>query len=179
MSRVGKSPISLPDGVDFKNKNGTVSVKGPKGELSVAVNPSIKVKVEDAEVKLTRSSDSKNHRSLHGLYRSLIANMVVGVTDGFQKKLEIRGVGYKAEIRGKSLNLQLGYSHPIVFTPPDHISIVCESPNSITVSGSDKELVGQVAAKIRSFRKPEPYKGKGIRYLGEYVREKAGKTAGK
>lgn len=179
MSRVGKTPIRLPEGVDFKHKNGTVSVKGPKGELFVDVNPGIKIKVEDAEVQLTRPSDSKNHRSLHGLYRSLIANMVVGVTEGFQKKLEIRGVGYKAEVRGKSLNLQLGYSHPIVFKPPEHISIVCESPTSITVSGSDKELVGQVAAKIRSFRKPEPYKGKGIRYFGEYVREKAGKTAGK
>ncbi|MFQ5628033.1 MAG: 50S ribosomal protein L6 [bacterium] len=179
MSRVGKAPINLPDGVEFKKKKGTVIVKGPKGELSVEINPGIAIKLEDAQIQVTRPSDSKHHRSLHGLYRSLIANMVDGVTKGFEKKLEIRGVGYKAEMRGKSLNLQVGFSHPIVFAPPQSINVSCESPTSITVSGIDKELVGHVAAKIRSFRKPEPYKGKGIRYLGEYVREKAGKTAAK
>ena len=179
MSRIGKQPIEIPAGVEVKQKNGTVSVKGPKGELSMTVSPTIKVEVEDAKIQLTRPSDSKPHRAMHGLYRSLIANMVTGVTQGYEKKLEIRGVGYRAEMKGKSLSLQLGYSHPIVFTPPPSITVTCESNTAITVSGIDKELVGKVAAKIRSFRKPEPYKGKGIRYAGEYVREKAGKTAGK
>ena len=179
MSRVGKLPVQLPDGVNFKQDHRDVTIKGPKGELSLRVNPGIELKLDDGAVQVSRPSDAKHHRSQHGLYRSLIQNMVQGVTEGFEKKLEIRGVGYKAEMKGKSLTLQLGYSHPIVFNPPQSIDIACESPTSISVKGIDKELVGQVAAKIRSFRKPEPYKGKGVRYLGEYVREKAGKTAGK
>ena len=179
MSRVGKQPIPLADGVDFRRDGNTIVVKGPKGELSLEIDPNIETKVEDGQIVVKRPSDSKNYRSLHGLYRTLIANMVDGVTKGFEKKLEIRGVGYRAEMRGNRLNLYLGYSHSIVLIPPEGIDIKCESNTSITVSGIDKELVGQVAAKIRSFRKPEPYKGKGIRYVGEYVREKAGKTAGK
>jgi len=179
VSRVGKQPIPLADGVDFRRDGNTIVVKGPKGELSLEIDPNIETKVEDGQIVVKRPSDSKNYRSLHGLYRTLIANMVDGVTKGFEKKLEIRGVGYRAEMRGNRLNLYLGYSHSIVLIPPEGIDIKCESNTSITVSGIDKELVGQVAAKIRSFRKPEPYKGKGIRYVGEYVREKAGKTAGK
>lgn len=172
-------PIPLPQGVEIKREKGRIRVKGPKGELVRDINPAIETRIENAELTLNRSSESKFHRSLHGLYRTLIANMVQGVTKGYEKKLEIRGVGYRAEIKGRLLSLQLGYSHPIVFSPPSSIEIKCEAPTSITVSGIDKELVGQVAAKIRSFRKPEPYKGKGIRYVGEYVREKAGKTAAK
>lgn len=179
MSRIGKQPITIPAGVEVKQQNGTMVVKGPKGELSITINPTIQIEIADSQIKLSRPSDIKQHRAIHGLYRSLIANMVEGVTQGYEKKLEIRGVGYRAEMKGKSLHLQVGYSHPIVFKPPSSITITCESPTAITVSGIDKELVGKVAAKIRSFRKPEPYKGKGIRYLGEYVREKAGKTAGK
>ncbi len=179
MSRVGKKPITLSEGVTFKHENNIVTVKGPKGELSRYVDPAIEVEANDGEVQLKRSSDAKQQRAIHGLYRALIANMVNGVSQGFEKKLEIRGVGYRAEMRGKYLSLQIGYSHPIVFGPPENIEIKCENQTSISISGIDKELVGQVAAKIRSFRKPEPYKGKGIRYVGEYVREKAGKTAGK
>lgn len=179
MSRVGKNPIPLPDGVEFSRKGTTVSVKGPKGELTRKINPSIETEVVDGQILVKRPADTKNYRALHGLYRSLIANMVDGVTKGYEKRLEIRGIGYRAEMRGDHLNLHLGYSHPIVFIAPDAIDIKCEAPTSISISSIDKELVGQVAAKIRSFRKPEPYKGKGIRYVGEYVREKAGKTAGK
>ncbi len=179
MSRVGKKPIPLPQGVEFVRTGATVTVKGPKGELTRSIHPQIETRVEDGHILVERPSDNKLYRSLHGLYRTLIANMVDGVTRGFEKKLEIRGVGYRAEAKGNHLTLHLGYSHPIVFVVPDEIQVKCDSPTSITVSGTDKELVGQVAAKIRSFRKPEPYKGKGIRYEGEYVREKAGKTAGK
>jgi len=179
VSRVGKKPIPLPEGIEFKREGNTVTVKGPKGELKREIHPQIQTEVENGEIVVKRPSDNKMYRALHGLYRSLIANMVEGVAKGFEKKLEIRGVGYRAEMRGNRLTLHLGYSHPIVFVPPEEIKVECENPTSIKVSGIDKELVGQVAAKIRSFRKPEPYKGKGIRYEGEYVREKAGKTAGK
>lgn len=179
MSRVGKKPISLPEKVAFSRDGDLVTVKGPKGELTIPIHSKIKTGSKDGEIVLERPSDGKSDRALHGLYRALIANMVKGVTDGFEKKLEIRGVGYRAEMRGRHLVLQIGYSHPIALLPPDSISITVEGGTQITVAGIDKELVGQVAAKIRSFRKPEPYKGKGIRYMGEYVREKAGKTAGK
>lgn len=177
MSRVGKNPIHIPDGVEVSVNKGVVAVKGPKGELLREVNRQVGVKVKDNQVLVTRPNDSKFHRSLHGLYRSLLSNMVQGVTEGFERKLEIVGVGYRAELRNGRLTLQVGYSHPIVMVPPEGIEIVVENQTQITVRGIDKELVGQVAAKIRSFRPPEPYKGKGIKYADEYVRRKAGKTA--
>ncbi|HDI51258.1 MAG TPA: 50S ribosomal protein L6 [Bacteroidetes bacterium] len=176
MSRVGKVPIEIPQGVKIETRESSIKVNGPKGELSRTIDPALTIKIEDGKIYLKRPTDSRYHRSLHGLYRSLIANMVTGVSEGFQKRLEIVGVGYRAEKKGKSLVLQLGFSHPIVFFPPEGIDIVVESPTSIVVNGIDKELVGLVAAKIRSFRPPEPYKGKGIRYAGEYVRKKAGKS---
>lgn len=177
MSRVGKNPIDIPDGVEVSVNKGVVSVKGPKGDLSREVNLQVGVEVKDNQLLVTRPNDSKFHRSLHGLYRSLLRNMVQGVTEGFEKKLEIIGVGYRAELRNGRLTLQVGYSHPIVMVPPEGIEIAVENQTQITVRGIDKELVGQVAAKIRSFRPPEPYKGKGIKYADEYVRRKAGKTA--
>ncbi|HHM23411.1 MAG TPA: 50S ribosomal protein L6 [Bacteroidetes bacterium] len=178
MSRIGKAPIPIPDGVTVDIKKNVVTVKGPKGELQQKVHPDIKVKVEDGQVVLKRPTDNRHHRAMHGLYRSLIANMVTGVSAGFERKLEIVGVGYRAEKKGRSVVFSLGYSHPIVFLPPEGIEIAVEGPTNVTVSGIDKQLVGQVAAKIRSFRPPEPYKGKGIRYAGEHIRRKAGKSAG-
>lgn len=178
MSRIGKLPIEIPSGVEVKIENGVAKVKGPKGELSTAVSEEMIYKQEGNTLTVERPSDSIRHRSLHGLTRTLIANLVEGVTKGFSKNLEIVGVGYKAEKRGNGLLLTLGYSHPIYFVAPKGIQIDVPGPTKITVSGIDKVLVGQVAAKIRSFRKPEPYKGKGIRYEGEQVRRKAGKTAG-
>lgn len=177
MSRVGKNPIDIPDGVEVNVSKGVVNVKGPKGDLSREVHPQINAKVKDGQLLVARPNESKFHKSLHGLYRSLLLNMVLGVTEGFERKLEIIGVGYRAELKNNRLTLQLGYSHPIVFVPPEGIEIVVENQTSITVRGIDKELVGQVAAKLRSFRPPEPYKGKGIKYEDEYVRRKAGKTA--
>lgn len=177
MSRIGKAPISIPDGVTVNIEKNVVKIKGPKGEIEQKVDPNIKVAKENGSIHVTRPTDQRQHRSFHGLYRSLIANMITGVSEGFSKKLEIVGVGYRAELRGKSLVLQLGYSHPIVCAPPVGIEIAVGSPTSIEVQGIDKELVGLVAAKIRSFRPPEPYKGKGIRYVGENVRRKAGKSA--
>ncbi len=179
MSRVGKKPVPISKGVTIEKSNGTVKVKGPKGELSVDVNPNLTVSINDQEVVVERPSDSREHRSLHGLYRALIANMIQGVTNGYQKKLEIIGVGYRAEMKGKKLQLQLGYSHPILFSLPPEITIEIPQPTQIVINGIDKQLVGQVAAKIRSMRPVEPYKGKGIKYEGEYVRRKAGKTAAK
>ena len=177
MSRVGKNPIDLPEGVEVKINKGTVEVTGPKGNLLGEVNPDLKLEIKDGELTVSRPNDSKYYKSLHGLYRSLLNNMVEGVTNGFEKKLEIVGVGYKAEMSKNRLNLQLGYSHPIVFLPPEGVEIVVADPTNISVRGIDKQLVGQVAAKIRSFRPPEPYKGKGIKYVDEYIRRKAGKTA--
>jgi large subunit ribosomal protein L6 len=156
-----------------------ITVEGPKGKLSLNFHPEISVKIEDSQISINRSSDSRFHRSLHGLTRSLIFNMVEGVTKGYSKTLEIIGVGYSAELRGKVLVLNLGFSHSIVFHPPEQIRIEVPSNTKIIISGSDKQLVGQVAAKIRSFRPPEPYKGKGIRYSGEHVHRKAGKAGGK
>ncbi|HFE63354.1 50S ribosomal protein L6 [candidate division KSB1 bacterium 4484_188] len=178
MSRIGKLPIPIPQGVEIKVESGIVRVKGPKGELSVSVSSEMQIKKEGETLVVERPSDSIQHRSLHGLTRTLIHNLVQGVTEGYSKNLEIVGIGYKAEKRGNGLFLTLGYSHPIYFTPPQGITIETPTPTKITISGIDKVLVGQVSAKIRSFRKPEPYKGKGIRYEGEYVRRKAGKTAG-
>ncbi len=177
MSRIGRKPIPIVAGVNVVIAAGEVKVKGPKGELTARVHPDITAEVKEKEVLLSRHSDDKAHRALHGLWRALVANMVKGVTAGFEQKLEIVGVGYKAEMKGKSLQLALGYSHPILFRPPEGITLGAPTLTSIIVTGIDKQLVGQVAAKIRSFRPPEPYKGKGIKYEGEYIRRKAGKAA--
>ena len=178
MSRIGKLPVPILKGVEAKQTNGTVTVKGPKGELTLNVHPDMSVVIEDAEIRVERPSDHKDHRALHGLTRSLIANMVEGVTDGYSKTLEIIGVGYRADAKGKGITLNLGFSHPIEYTPVDGIKLECPNQTTIVVSGIDKQKVGQTAAELRAFRPPEPYKGKGIRYQGEHVRRKAGKTAG-
>jgi large subunit ribosomal protein L6 len=178
MSRIGRMPVSIAKGVEVKQSNGTLTVKGPKGTLELNVHPEMNVVVEDAEVRVERPSDHKDHRALHGLTRSLINNMVVGVTDGFSKTLEIIGVGYRAEVKGKGITLHLGFSHPVNYEPVDGVSLECPNQTTVVVSGADKQKVGQAAAEIRSFRPPEPYKGKGVRYQGEHVRRKAGKTAG-
>ena len=178
MSRVGKNPIPIPEKVTVRVEKNRVTVTGPKGELEQKVDPSIQVVVENGAVLLKRSAENRQQRAFHGLYRALIANMVAGVEKGFFKKLEIVGVGYRAELKGKTLVLQLGFAHPIILQPPSGITITVETPTNLTVNGVSKELVGLVAAKIRSFKPPEPYKGKGIHYLGEKIRRKAGKSAG-
>ena len=178
MSRVGKEPIEVDQGIEINLEKNTVQVTGPKGTLNRDLHPSMRISYQDGKLSVTRPSDSPFHRSLHGLTRTLLANMVEGVTKGFEKRLEIVGVGYRAEEQGPTLVFQLGYSHPIVFRPPEGIAIQIEKGTRLAVSGIDKQLVGQVAAKIRSFRPPEPYKEKGIRYEGEYIRRKAGKAAG-
>ena len=179
MSRIGKKPIPIPEKAKVEINGCNLTVTGPKGLLALAIHPDITAAIQDNTVVVARSSDLKKHRALHGLTRALIHNMVVGVTEGYTRQLEIIGVGYRAEMRAKNLVLHLGYSHPIIFSPPDEVTLtVMPKENKIEVTGINKELVGLVAAKIRSFRKPEPYKGKGIRYVGEYVRTKAGKTAG-
>ncbi len=178
MSRVGKNPIEIPEKIKIEIKDLLVTVTGPKGTLSREIHPDMTAVVKDNQLLVNRPSDAKRHRALHGLTRALLNNMVVGVTDGYKKELQIIGVGYRAEMKGKVLIMQLGYSHPIVFGPPDGIAIeTLPKENKVIIEGIDKELVGQCAAKIRSFRKPEPYKGKGVRYVGEHVRTKAGKTA--
>lgn len=179
MSRIGKKPIKLPPGIDIQVDNSLVKVSNGGKTLQQKIHPDFKIEIDNEERTMTiiRPSNNKLHSSLHGLYRALINNMIIGVTDGFEKKLEIVGVGYRAEMRGKNLFLNIGYSHPILFKPPEEIEIKVESPTSFTVRGMSKELVGQVAAKIRRFKPPEPYKGKGIRYSGEYIRKKAGKAA--
>lgn len=176
MSRIGKLPVPIPEKVEVTLKDSHLTCKGPQGVLSRLLSTQMDIKIENNEIIVKRPSDSKEHRSLHGLTRSLVANMVEGVAVGFNRKLEIIGVGYKAELAGKNLVLSLGYSHPIVMSFPETIEVSVPSPNEIIIQGADKELIGMIAAKIRSFRKPEPYKGKGIRYSGEYVRRKAGKT---
>jgi len=176
LSRIGKLPVEIPEKVEVKLENNFLVCKGPKGELNRTLHSDMDVKIENGQIIVKRPSDSKEHRSLHGLTRSLVFNMVNGVFEGFQKRMLIEGVGYKAEMKGKNLLLTLGYSHPIMMTFPDNVSVTCPSPTEIIVESSDKELVGMVAAKIRSFRKPEPYIGKGIRYHDEYIRRKAGKT---
>ncbi len=177
MSRVGKAPIPVPEGVTVNIEKRLVTAKGPKGELFVEIPGQMTVENKDGSILVKRPDESKVNRSLHGLSRTLIANIVQGVSTGFTKKLEIIGVGYRAELKGKNLLLSLGFSHQILFSPPEEIAIELEGNNLITISGIDKQLVGQIAAKIRSFRPPEPYKGKGIRYVDEVVRKKAGKTA--
>lgn len=178
MSRIGKKPIPIPSGVKIARAEGKVTVEGPRGKLTQDIHDDIVLETKEDQVILTRPSDSKRHKAMHGLYRALIANMISGVTEGFSRDLEIQGVGYRAEKTGKAITFSLGYSHPIVLIPPEGIEVSIQGINKMTVSGIDKQLVGQIAAKIRSFRPPEPYKGKGIRYTGEHVRRKAGKTAG-
>ena len=177
MSRIGKKPVPVPNGVTVTVNGNAISVKGPKGELSRKLHPDMQVKVENGTVTVNRPSDQDQHRALHGLTRSLIANMVEGVTNGFEKRLEIQGVGYRAALRGADLELAVGYSHPVVITPRPGISFDVPVPTQVVVKGIDKQQVGQTAAEVRKVRPPEPYKGKGIRYEGEFVRRKVGKRA--
>ena len=179
MSRVGRMPIEIPAGVTVSQKENTLTVKGAKGELTRTFHPDINIAVEENVITVTRPSDGKEHRSLHGLTRALVANMVTGVHEGFTKTLEINGVGYRAAKQGNKLALTLGFSHPVEMEAPAGITIEVPAPNKIVVTGADKEVVGAVAADIRKWRKPEPYKGKGIRYEGEVVRRKAGKAGAK
>jgi len=184
MSRIGKKPIDLPSGVTVDvSAHGLVTVKGPKGTLTQDVHPDIAVKVEENQVVLERPTESKRHKSFHGLYRSLISNAVVGVSEGYEKKIELVGVGYKATNAGQVLELNLGYSHNIFFALPEEVKVATETVKGknpiITLNSNDKELIGQVAAKIKGLRKVEPYKGKGVRFVGEQIRRKAGKTAAK
>ncbi len=184
MSRIGKAPVTIPSGVDINvSKGNLVTVKGPKGELMQQIDPDLTVEVENGELLVKRPTESKRHRSMHGLYRSLIHNMVEGVSNGFVKELEVIGVGYRVNNMGQLLELTLGFSHPIYFYIPEEVKVEAKMEKgknpSIRLESIDKQLIGQVAAKIRAFRKPEPYKGKGIRFMGEEIRRKAGKTAGK
>ena len=176
MSRIGKMPIALPSGVEVKRGPDGVQVKGPKGVLTAKLPEKIEMKVHDGEIRFERPDDSKESRSLHGLARALTANLVTGVTEGFSKALEIQGVGYRAQVSGSTLNMLLGFSHPVDMPIPKGLSVKVEGGTQVVVEGIDKELVGQFAADIRSKRPPEPYKGKGVRYLGEHVRRKVGKT---
>ncbi|RLE14057.1 MAG: 50S ribosomal protein L6 [Actinobacteria bacterium] len=176
MSRIGNSPISLPPGVEVKVNGDTVVVKGPKGSLTQAINSSISVVVDDGTLSVSRQNDERENKALHGLTRALINNMVIGVTEGYSKELTAVGVGYRAALKGKTLELLVGFSHPVNIETPDGITLEVPEPTKIIVSGMDKQKVGQVAADIRAVRPPEPYKGKGIRYVDEYVRRKAGKA---
>ncbi len=181
MSRIGKAPIEIPAGVTVQVKDNVVTVKGPKGDLSQEVNPDITVKVENGHVVLTRPSDDRGHRAMHGLYRALVHNMVVGVSEGYKKEMELVGVGYRASATGQVLELALGYSHAIYIKLPKEIKVEAKTERNknplIILESSDKQLLGQVCAKIRSLRKPEPYKGKGIKFVGEIIRRKSGKSA--
>jgi large subunit ribosomal protein L6 len=184
MSRIGKKPVSIPSGVTITvGKDNVIAVKGPKGELKQAIDRDITVTLEGDTVTFSRPTDQGRHRSLHGLYRSLLSNMVKGVTDGYVRKLELVGVGYKAANQGNVLDLALGYSHNIIFDVPSELKVATSQEKGqnpmITLEGIDKQLIGQVAAKLRGLRKPEPYKGKGVKYVGEFIRRKAGKAAGK
>jgi large subunit ribosomal protein L6 len=175
MSRIGKKPVPLPKGVTAKVEAGTVSVKGPKGELKLRLVPEVEAAVSDGSVEISPREESDRARAMWGMQRTLLNNIVRGVTEGFTEKLEISGVGYRAAVQGKNLQLQLGFSHDVLHPIPAGIQIVCEKPTAITITGIDKQLVGQVASEIRSYRKPEPYKGKGVRYAGERIRRKEGK----
>jgi large subunit ribosomal protein L6 len=177
VSRIGRKPISIPQGVKVQKTDRRITVAGPKGELQAEIHPDVTVDIKDNVITVVRPSDAKEHRALHGLWRALIQNMILGVGSGYARKLELVGVGYRAEMKGKKLQLAVGFSHPILFAPPDGVKLETPTQTNITISGIDKQLVGQVAAKIRSFRPPEPYKGKGIKYEGEYIRRKAGKAA--
>ena len=177
MSRIGKKPIAIPAGVDVKINGSEVTVKGPKGELKDTFNADISIVMENNEIVVTRPTDNKEHRALHGLTRTLIANMVEGVSNGYKKELEVNGVGYRAQKQGKNLVMNLGYSHQVIMPEIDGITIEVPNNNSIIISGADKQKVGQFAAEVREKRPPEPYKGKGIKYVGEYIRRKEGKAA--
>lgn len=177
MSRIGKKPVPIPSGVSVDVEGTVVRVKGPRGQLSRSFHPDLSFEMESEQLLVHRPTDSKQHKALHGLTRALVANMVEGVSNGFRKTLELVGVGYRAEKKGKDLILTVGYSHPVTYPEPEDVSLTAPSPTAVVVEGSDKQRVGQVAAEIRAVRPPEPYKGKGIRYQGEYVRRKAGKTA--
>lgn len=179
MSRIGRKPIQLPKGVEIKIDGSMIEAKGPKGTLSMEIMPQIKVSVEDGQIIVIRESEIKAVRAAHGMTRAMIANMVTGVNSGFEKVLEIIGVGYRAQLQGKNLVLSLGFSHPVEVVPPDGIEFAADSPIKIAVRGIDRQLVGQIAANIRGYRPPEPYKGKGIRYAGEHVMRKAGKAGAK
>ncbi|MBP7821524.1 MAG: 50S ribosomal protein L6 [Saprospiraceae bacterium] len=183
MSRIGRAPIQIPAGVLINIADSVVTVKGPKGTLSEKINEDIKVSVEEGTLSVVRPSEEKRHKSMHGLYRALINNMVVGVTEGYVKELELVGVGYRANATGSLLELTLGYSHPIMFMIPEEVKVTTSQEKGqnpmIKLESNDKQLIGQIAAKIRAFRKPEPYKGKGIKFKGEVLRRKAGKTSGK
>jgi large subunit ribosomal protein L6 len=177
MSRIGRAPITIPDGVTVDITGQTVRVKGPKGELTHTVVEPIRIAQEDGQLVVTRPTDRGPHRALHGLSRSLVANLVTGVSDGFERRLEIQGVGYRAQMRGQALELAVGYSHPVTIDPPDGIQFEVPAPTQVVVRGIDKQLVGEIAAQVRGVRPPEPYKGKGVRYAGEAVRRKVGKRA--
>ncbi|MBP3599500.1 MAG: 50S ribosomal protein L6 [Clostridia bacterium] len=177
MSRIGKKPITIPAGVDVKINGSEVTVKGPKGELKNTFNADMSIAVEGSEIIVTRPTDNKEHRSLHGLTRTLIANMVEGVTKGFTKELEVNGVGYRVQKQGKNLVMNLGFSHQVIMEEIPGITIEAPTPNKIVISGADKQMVGQFAAEVREKRPPEPYKGKGIKYVDEYIRRKEGKAA--
>lgn len=184
MSRIGKAPIDIPQGISIDvSKSNLVTVKGPKGELQQQIDADLSVGIEDGVLSVSRPTDSKRHRSVHGLYRSLINNMIIGVSEGYKLELEVIGVGYRAENKGQLLILTLGFSHPIYFVVPDEVKVetVTEKGKAplVVLESTDKQLIGQIAAKVRAFRKPEPYKGKGIRFKGEEIRRKAGKTASK
>jgi large subunit ribosomal protein L6 len=177
MSRIGRTPIEVPAGVEFAQRDDVVTVKGPRGELTQRMPREMRIELNDGVITVVRPTDSGQHRSLHGLTRSLVANMVDGVTKGFEKRLEIVGVGYRASVKGKNLELLVGYSHPVIMEPPEHVEFETPQPQVVLVRGIDKQVVGQVAAEVRAVRRPEPYKGKGIRYAGEYVAKKVGKRA--
>ena len=180
MSRIGRMPITVPAGVDVKIAAGNVvTVKGPKGTLTKELHPDMIIKQEGSEINVSRPSEIKAHKALHGLTRTLLNNMIVGVTEGYEKALEENGVGYRAQLQGKNLLMNLGYSHPVEMTPADGITIEVPTPNSIIIKGIDKQVVGEFAAKVREKRPPEPYKGKGIKYADEHIRRKEGKTGGK
>ncbi len=179
MSRIGKKPITIPKGVAVTKKGNNIKIKGPKGELENTFHQNMNINVTETEISVTRPDDKKENKALHGLTRALIQNMILGVTEAYQKTLDIVGVGYRVELKGKNLLINIGYSHPIYFMPPEGINLQAPTQTQIVISGIDKQLVGMVAAKIRSIRKPEPYKGKGIKYSDEQIQRKAGKTAGK
>lgn len=179
MSRIGLKPIAIPAGVDFSINGNTVTVKGPNGTLTMDKHPNISVSVEGSEINVARPNDDKENRALHGLTRSLIANMVEGVTNGFKKVLEVNGVGYRVQLQGKDLVMNLGFSHQVIMTAPEGVKIECPSATQIVISGADKQAVGQFAAQVREKRPPEPYKGKGIKYAEEHIRRKEGKAGKK
>ena len=177
MSRIGRAPVTIPSGVKTTQEGASLHVEGPKGTLSLDIPPAVTVRLEGQQLKVARTAEDKRHRAMHGLYRALIANMVHGVSSGFSKELEISGVGYRAQLQGKQLSIQVGFSHPVVVALPDGIIVEVPKPTIVVVKGADKHLVGQFAANLRRIAPPEPYKGKGIRYAGEIIRRKAGKAA--